>query len=67
MPGLRSLMKFYLRKFLLRLHREDHKTLILAANQLLKSNLAETSPKDLRQLEFRVFSQFGEDGTSDFL
>jgi len=67
MAGLRARIKFYFRKLLLRLQSEDQKALILAANQLLKQTLADSTPKALHQLEFRVFSQFGEDGIIQFL
>jgi hypothetical protein len=64
---IRGYLKYYFRKLLLRLHAEDHKALILLSNQLLKSNLSEPSPKNLHQLEFQVFSQFGEDGIIQYL
>ncbi|CAN5347857.1 hypothetical protein BH10BAC4_BH10BAC4_12710 [soil metagenome] len=67
MGRIRDFIKFYFRKFLLRLHSEDHKALVLSANQLIKNILTDTSIKDLRQTEFRVFSQFGEDGIIQYL
>jgi hypothetical protein len=63
---IRNLLKHYFRKILFRLQSENHKALTLLANQVLKSNIG-NDIKELRQSEFRVFSQYGEDGIIQYL
>jgi hypothetical protein len=64
---LGNLLKHYFRKILFRLQSENHKALVLLANQVLKSNMADGAITELRQAEFRVFSQYGEDGIVQYL
>jgi N12 class adenine-specific DNA methylase len=61
MKNFKNKLKSSFKKFIWSLKSKDHKALVLIANQSLKQNLT-LEAKTINEVEFHVFSQFGEDG-----
>jgi hypothetical protein len=64
---MRSLLKYYYRKYYQKLHYDTFKTLILLGRLHAENNRRKEKISSLAAVEFQVFSQRGEDGILHYI
>ena len=64
---MRSLLKYYYRKYYQKLHYDTFKTLILLGRLHAENNRRKEKISSLAEVEFQVFSQRGEDGILHYI